>query len=121
MKDAVGFEIVTALTIKTGVFWDVKTQFVPHMRHITSPLQSPAGYCYVRFEIFTAVSMKNAAFWDIKTQFVLHMKHIASPLQSPAGYCYVRFEVFTAVTMKNGVFWDGTPCDSCKNRCFGGT
>jgi hypothetical protein len=34
---------------------------------------------------------------------------------------YVRFEVFTAVTMKNAVFWDVTPCDSCKNRCFGGT
>jgi hypothetical protein len=23
--------------------------------------------------------------------------------------------------MKNGVFWDVTPCDSCKNRRFGGT
>jgi hypothetical protein len=25
------------------------------------------------------------------------------------------------VTMKNAVFWDVTPCDSCKNRRFGGT
>jgi hypothetical protein len=33
----------------------------------------------------------------------------------------VRFEVFTAVTMKNGVFRDVTPCDSCKNRRYGGT
>jgi hypothetical protein len=33
----------------------------------------------------------------------------------------VGFEVFTTVTMKNGVFWDVTPCDSCKNRRFGGT
>jgi hypothetical protein len=32
-----------------------------------------------------------------------------------------RFEVFTAVTTKNGVLWDVTPCDSCKNRRFGGT
>jgi hypothetical protein len=24
------------------------------------------------------------------------------------------------MTMKNAVFWDDTPCDSCKNRCFGG-
>jgi hypothetical protein len=23
------------------------------------------------------------------------------------------------VTVKNAVFWDVTPCDSCKNRCFG--
>jgi hypothetical protein len=34
---------------------------------------------------------------------------------------FVGFEVFTAVTMKNGVFWDLMPCDSCKNRRFGGT
>jgi hypothetical protein len=34
---------------------------------------------------------------------------------------HVRLEVFTAVTMKNDVFWDVTPCESCKNRCFGGT
>jgi hypothetical protein len=33
----------------------------------------------------------------------------------------VRFEVFTAVTMKNAVFCDVTPCDTCKNRRFGGT
>jgi hypothetical protein len=38
-----GFEIFTAETIKNVVFWDVKSQFVPHRRHITSPLQSPAG------------------------------------------------------------------------------
>jgi hypothetical protein len=25
------------------------------------------------------------------------------------------------LVMKNGVFWDVTPCDSCKNRRFGGT
>jgi hypothetical protein len=33
----------------------------------------------------------------------------------------VRSEVFTAVNMKNAVFWVVTPCDSCKNRSFGGT
>jgi hypothetical protein len=26
-----------------------------------------------------------------------------------------------AMTMKNAVFWDVAPCDSCKNRVFGGT
>jgi hypothetical protein len=25
------------------------------------------------------------------------------------------------MAVKNGVFWDITPCDSCKNRRFGGT
>jgi hypothetical protein len=33
----------TAVTMKSVVFWDIKTQFVPHRRHITSPLQSSAG------------------------------------------------------------------------------
>jgi hypothetical protein len=37
------FEVFTAVTVKNVVFWDIKTQFVPHKRHITSPLQSPTG------------------------------------------------------------------------------
>jgi hypothetical protein len=52
--------------MKNAVFWDVKTQFVPHRRHITSPLQSPAGLCYGRFEVFMAVKTKNTFVWDIK-------------------------------------------------------
>jgi hypothetical protein len=39
----VRFEVFAAVTMKIGVFWDIETQFVPHRRHITSPLQSPAG------------------------------------------------------------------------------
>jgi hypothetical protein len=44
------------------VFWEIKTQFILHRRHITSPLQSPTGYCYVKFEVFTAVTMKNGVY-----------------------------------------------------------
>jgi hypothetical protein len=51
--------------MKNGVFWDIKTQFVLHRRHITSPIQSPVGYCHVRFEVFTAMTMKNAVVWDV--------------------------------------------------------
>jgi hypothetical protein len=32
--------------MKNAVFWDIKTQFVPHRKHITSPLRSPT-----RFEV----------------------------------------------------------------------
>jgi hypothetical protein len=71
--------------MKSVVFWDIKTQFIPHRRYITSPLQSKAGLCYVRFEVSTAVTMKNAAIWDIKTQFLPHRRYITSPLHSPAG------------------------------------
>jgi hypothetical protein len=39
----VKFEVFTAVTIKNVVFWDIKTQFVLHRRHITSPLQTPAS------------------------------------------------------------------------------
>jgi hypothetical protein len=31
-------EVFTAVTMKNAVFWDIKAQFVPHRRHITSLL-----------------------------------------------------------------------------------
>jgi hypothetical protein len=36
----VRFEALTAVTMKVGVFWDIKSQFVLHRRHIMSPTQS---------------------------------------------------------------------------------
>jgi hypothetical protein len=33
-------QVFTAVTKKNAVFWEIKTQFVPHRRHITSTLQS---------------------------------------------------------------------------------
>jgi hypothetical protein len=36
-------EIFTTVTMKNAVFWDMKAQFVPHRKYITSPLQRPAG------------------------------------------------------------------------------
>jgi hypothetical protein len=39
----VRFEVITAVTMKNVVFWDIETQFVLHRRHITSPLHSAAG------------------------------------------------------------------------------
>jgi hypothetical protein len=39
----VTFEVLTVVTVKTAVFWDIKTQFIPHRKHITSLLQSPDG------------------------------------------------------------------------------
>jgi hypothetical protein len=37
------FELFTAVTKNNTVYWDIETQFVPHRRHITSPLQNPAS------------------------------------------------------------------------------
>jgi hypothetical protein len=39
----VRFEAFTAVIMKTALFVDINTQLIPHRRHITSPLQSPAG------------------------------------------------------------------------------
>jgi hypothetical protein len=38
----VKFEVFTAVPMKNAVFWVIKAQFIPHRRHIASPLQSPA-------------------------------------------------------------------------------
>jgi hypothetical protein len=71
--------------MKNDIFWDIKTQFVPHRRHITSSLQSLAGSCYVRFEVFTAVTMKTAVFWDIKkpvrTSKEIHLFSATGPIR----------------------------------------
>jgi hypothetical protein len=40
LTKGVGFSLQS---LKNGVFWHIKTQFVLHRRHITSPLQSPAS------------------------------------------------------------------------------
>jgi hypothetical protein len=69
--------------MKNVFFWDIKTQFIPHRRHIMTPLQSPTVQCYARCEVITAVTMKNAVFWDIKIQFIPYRRHITSALQSP--------------------------------------
>jgi hypothetical protein len=37
------FEVFTAVTMKNVVFWDIKSQFVLHRRHITSPLERSAS------------------------------------------------------------------------------
>jgi hypothetical protein len=39
----VSFEVFTVLTMKNVVFWDIKTQLLPHKEHVTSPLQSPVS------------------------------------------------------------------------------
>jgi hypothetical protein len=36
-------EVFTGVNMKKPVFWDIKSQFKPHRRHTTSPLQSTAG------------------------------------------------------------------------------
>jgi hypothetical protein len=37
----VDFEVFAMVAMKNAVFWDIKTQFVPHRKHIKSQLQSP--------------------------------------------------------------------------------
>jgi hypothetical protein len=37
---SVRYEVFTAVTMKNAVFWDIKTQFVPHRRHYFSATES---------------------------------------------------------------------------------
>jgi hypothetical protein len=64
-KDFVRFEVFPAVTMKNVIFWDIRTQFVLHRRHIMSPLQSPVSQCYVRSEVFRAETMKNGILWEV--------------------------------------------------------
>jgi hypothetical protein len=43
LNSVVRFEVFTAGTMKNAVFWDTETQFVPHGRNISSPLERPLG------------------------------------------------------------------------------
>jgi hypothetical protein len=36
------FEVFMAVTMNNAVFWDVESQFLPHKKRITSPLQTRA-------------------------------------------------------------------------------
>jgi hypothetical protein len=39
----VRFEVFVAVTVKNANFWDIKPEFVPRRKHITSSLQSSTG------------------------------------------------------------------------------
>jgi hypothetical protein len=43
LQNYVRSEVLKAVAMNNAVFWDIKTQFVLHSRHITYPLQSPAS------------------------------------------------------------------------------
>jgi hypothetical protein len=79
----------SAVTVMYVVFWDIRNQYVSHRWHITSPLLSPVGYCYVSFEAFTAVTMRNGVFWNIKNQFVPHRRYI--PVTEPSWLMLCKF------------------------------
>jgi hypothetical protein len=46
------FEVFTAVTMKNAVFWDIKTQFVHHRRHITSLyIAQPVNAMYAMYDL----------------------------------------------------------------------
>jgi hypothetical protein len=40
VSSLVRFEVLKAETMKNVVFWDIKTEFLLHRRHMASPLQT---------------------------------------------------------------------------------
>jgi hypothetical protein len=77
--------VFSAVTMKNGVFWDIKPQFVPHKKHITSPLQSPTDLCYVRFEVFWVVTVQNAVFLNMTPTCHRNVSPPSSRLQKSAN------------------------------------
>jgi hypothetical protein len=47
------FEVFTTFAMNNAVFWDVRTQFLPHTKHITA--REPSRLMSLRFDVFTAV------------------------------------------------------------------
>jgi hypothetical protein len=82
IENYVRFVVVTAVTTKESVLWDIKFQFIPDKENYVYDTDPNQEY-YERLA-FTAVNMKNVVSPDIKTQLVPHRKHITSPLHSPA-------------------------------------
>jgi hypothetical protein len=39
----VRFVVFITVAMKNAVLWDIRTKFIPHRRHITSPLQNAAS------------------------------------------------------------------------------
>jgi hypothetical protein len=85
------FEVFTAVTMKNVVFWDIKHQFVPQRRHITSSLQSPASSCYVRFSGFHGGDYEECRLLRYKTPVLTSQEtHHVSATES-SQFSYVRF------------------------------
>jgi hypothetical protein len=54
---AVGFEVLTAVVMKSSIFWDITP---------CSPLKvNPIGEHCIGFKLLTAVVMKSYTLWDI--------------------------------------------------------
>jgi hypothetical protein len=70
--------------MKNVVFWDIKTQFVPHRRHIVSATE-PSSLMLCKIGDFHGGDYEECRLLGYKTQFIRHRRHITSPLQSPAS------------------------------------
>jgi hypothetical protein len=69
--------------MKNAVFWDIITHFLIERKHITSPLQSPAGQYYVRFEVLMAGGYEECRLLGYKTPVLTSQKtHYVSATES---------------------------------------
>jgi hypothetical protein len=90
-------EVFTAVTMKNAVFWDIKPQFIPHMRHIMSPLQI-WGFHGGDYEEWHLQGYKNPVSTSQETHYV--------SVTEPSQLMLCRIWGFL------GGDWDVTPCDT---------
>jgi hypothetical protein len=99
-----------------NVFWGVKSEFVRHRRHITTPLPSQLMLCKISgfrggdYEECRLLGYENPVRMSQKTHY--------SSATDPSRLIHVRFQVCTAVAMKNSALRNVTSCVSCKNERF---
>jgi hypothetical protein len=76
-EKCVRFEVFTAVTMKNAVFWNIKTQFVPHRKQYI-PATDPSRIILCKICGFHGGDYEECRLLEYKTQFVPHRKHYVS-------------------------------------------
>jgi hypothetical protein len=113
--------------MKEAVYWDIKTQFLPHRKHISAT--EPSREYYVRFEVFTTVTVKNAVFWNVTPcssfknrrfggSYRIHQSELRSVLQSLLAANVVPSSLIVTALMMEAICSFETSIPTTATRCY---
>jgi hypothetical protein len=75
------------VTMKNVVFWDIKTQFLLHRRHVSATESSRLMLCKILG--FHGSDYEERRLLGYKTQFVLHRRHVSATESSRLMLCKI--------------------------------